>query len=92
MPQRNLMWRVGSSTMMRRAGLPCHDKYANVLILSALVELPSSGRSKITGYTSKEFSRCCLLHVSANVEADFGGRRGGEGFASSSIFCPWVKL
>ena len=36
------MWRVGSSTMIRRDGLYFRVKYANVLILSALVELPSS--------------------------------------------------
>ena len=40
MPQRTLMWWVGSSMMMRRAGLSCHGKDANVLILSKLVEMP----------------------------------------------------
>ena len=74
------MWRVGSSTMVRRDGISCRGNNAKLLILSALAELPSSWRPKIAGYAAKEFIRCCLLHVSANVEADFGGRRGGEGF------------
>ena len=52
------MWRVGSSMMMRRAGLSCRVKGANVIILSALVEMPSSWRSKIAGYAAKEFFRC----------------------------------
>ena len=63
-----------------------------MLILSALVELPSSWRSKIAGYAAKEFVCCCLLHVSANVEVDFGGRRGGEGFARYYLVYPWVEL
>ena len=78
MPQRTLMWQVGSSAMMRRAGLYCHGKYASVLILSALEELLSSCRSKMAGYAAKEFSWCCLLQVSANFEADFSWRRGGR--------------
>ena len=49
MPQGNLMWRVGSLIMMRRAGLSCRSKDTNVLILSALQELPSSCRSNIAG-------------------------------------------
>ena len=85
------MWRVGSLTMMRRYGISCRSKDANVLILSALVELPYSWISKITEYTAKEFFYCCLLHVSANIEADFGGRRGGGGFARSSLIYPWVE-
>ena len=28
--------------------------------------------------------------MSANVEADFGGRRGVGGFYQSSLVCPWV--
>ena len=68
------MWRVYSSTMTRRDGLSCRGKDAKVLILSVLVDLPSSWRSKIAGYADKEFVHCCLLHFSANVEADFGGR------------------
>ena len=42
MPQRNMMWWVGSSMMMRRAGLSCHGKDANALILYKLVGMPSS--------------------------------------------------
>ena len=56
MPQRNLMWRVGSSNMMSRSGLSCCGKGASVLTLSALEELLSSCRLKITGYAAKEFS------------------------------------
>ena len=78
------MWRAGSSTMMRRAGLSWRGKDDNVLILSSLAELPSSWRSNILGYVAREFACCCLLHISANVEAVFGGRRGGEG----SLSCP----
>ena len=84
------MWWVGSSTMMRSAGLSCCRDDAIVLILSALEELLSSCRSNIAGYEANEFSRCCLLQVSVNVEADFGGRRGGEGFARSSLVCSLV--
>ena len=58
MSQRTLMWRVGSSTIMRRAGFYCCGKDAKVIILSALVDLPSSWRSNIAGYASKEFVRC----------------------------------
>ena len=78
------MWRAGSSTMMRRAGLSWRGKDDNVLILSSLAELPSSWRSNILGYVAREFACCCLLHISANVETVFGGRRGGEG----SLSCP----
>ena len=67
--------------MMRRAGLSCHRKDAKVLIIFALEELLSSCRSKIVGYAAKDFSRCCLLQVSANVEAHFWRKeRGGKGF------------
>ena len=59
------MWRVGSSTMMRRAGLSCRGKDASELILSALEELLSSCRSKMAGYDAKEFSWRCLLQFSA---------------------------
>ena len=69
------MWPVDYSTMMRRAGLYCRGNNANVLILSALGELLSSCRLKIMGYAAKDFSRCCLLQVSTNVEADFCGKR-----------------
>ena len=79
MPQRTLMWRVGSSIMTMRTGLSCCGKDANVLILSALVELPSSWGSNIAGYAAKEFYCFCLLQVFRNVEADFGGRIEGKG-------------
>ena len=92
MPQSNLMWWVGSLTIMRRAGLSYCGKDASVLILSALEELLSHCRSKIVGYAAKEFSRYCLLQVSANVEADFCGRRGGGEFVNSSLVCTWVEL
>ena len=71
MPQMTLLWRVGSSTMTRRAGLSCRGKDDSVLILSALEELLSSFRSKMVGYAAKYFSWSCLLQVSVNVEADF---------------------
>ena len=71
MPQRTLMWRVCSLTMMSRAGLSCRSKDSSVIIISALEELPSSCRSKMTGYDAKEFSWRFLLQVSANVVADF---------------------
>ena len=87
MPQWNLMWRVGSSTMTRRAGLSCRGMDVSVLILSALAELLSSCRSKMAGYSAKEFSRCCLLQVSANVKADCLGRRGEGEFANLSLVC-----
>ena len=84
------MWWVGSSTMIRRAGLSCRGKDAKEFILSALVVLSSFSRSKIAGYTAKELVLCCLLHVSANVEADLCGRGGIEGFAGSYLVCSWV--
>ena len=84
------MWRVGSLKMMRRAGLSCCGKDAKVYIISALVVLLSFSRSKIAGYAAKESVLCCLLHISANVEADLGGRGGREGFDGSSLVCPWA--
>ena len=92
MPCRTLMWRVSSVTTMSRDGLSCHGKNANALILSALVELMSSWMSKIAGYLAKDFYHCCLLQVSANIEAYFGGRRGGEGFDRLSLVFPRVEL
>ena len=86
------MGRVRSLTMMRRDGLSCRDKDDRVLTLSALMVLSSFCRSKIVGYAARESVLCCLLHVSANVEANFCGRRGGEGFARSSLVCNWVEL
>ena len=67
------MWRVGSSTMRRRAGLSCCGKDASMFVLSKLDAPPSSWRSKIAGYAAKEFVLCCLLHISNNVESGFGG-------------------
>ena len=86
------MWRVGSLKMMRRDGLSCRGKDVRLLILSALVVLSSFCRSNIAGYEAKESVHCCLLHVSANVEADFSGRRGGEGFTRYFLVCPWVEV
>ena len=68
MTQRTLIWRVVSSTTMRKAGLSCRGKDASVLILSTLDEILYSCRSKMAGYAANEFSRFCLLQVSANVE------------------------
>ena len=40
MPQRTLMWHVGSSMMTRRAGLYCRSKDATMFILYNLVAPP----------------------------------------------------
>ena len=82
------MWWVGSLTMMRRSSLCCRGKDASVLIFSLLEELLYSCRLKMVGHSAKEFYRCCLLQVSANVEADFYGSRGVGEFAESSLVCP----
>ena len=71
MPQRTLMWRVGSSTIMRKDGLSCCGKDVSAFIISALEELSSSFRPNMAGYVAKDFSWRCLLQVYANVVADF---------------------
>ena len=54
-----------------------------MFILSNLVALPLSWRSKIVGYAAKEFFLCCLLHISVNVESGVGGLlRGLARFSS----------
>ena len=68
------MWRVGSSTMMRRAGLLCCGKEARMFILSYVVVTTLSCRSKMDGYAAKESFLYCLLHTSANVETGTAGR------------------
>ena len=50
-----------------------------MFILSDLVAPPSSWRSKIAGYAAKEFSLCCLLHISVNVGSGVGGLLIGFG-------------
>ena len=72
MPQRTLMWRVGSLTTTRRAGLSWRGKDAMMFILNDLVAPLSSWRSKIAGYAAKEFVFSCLLHLSAKVASGFG--------------------
>ena len=74
--------------MISRAGLSCRVKDASVIILSALVELSSSCRSKMAGYAANEFSWRCLLQVSANVVDDCCRRREGGEVAESSLVCP----
>ena len=74
------MWQVGSSAMMRKSVFSCRGKDDNVPVLSTLVSLPSSWKPKIAGCASKECVPCLLLHISANDEIDFGGRRGVGGF------------
>ena len=73
------MWILGSSRMTRRAGLSCRDKDARMFILSGIFAPPSSWRSKIAGYAAKEFSLCCLLHISVNVGLGVGGLLIGFG-------------
>ena len=69
--------------MTRRAGCYYHGKDARIFILSDLVALLSSWRSKIAGYAVKEFFLCCLLHISVNVESGVGGLlRGLARFSS----------
>ena len=68
------MWRVGSSTMMRRAGLSCRGKEEKMFILADVVVTVLSCRSKMAGYAAKESVLCCLLHTSANVKTGNGGR------------------
>ena len=63
-----------------------------MLILSALEELFYFCSSKMVGYSANEFSWCCLLQVSANVEADFCKRRAGGEFTESSLVCPCLGL
>ena len=79
------MWRVGSLTMMRRAGLSFCDKEARMFILSDIVVTSLSCRSKMAGYAAKEFVLCCLLHTSANVEAGDGGRGLLGGLATDKV-------
>ena len=76
------MWRVGYSTMTRRAGLSFCGKDARMFILSDLVAPPLSWSSKIAGYAAKGFVLCCLLHISVNVELGVG--RLWRGFARFS--------
>ena len=68
------MWRVGSSTMTRRAGLLCCGKEARMFILSDVVVTVLFWRSKMAGYSAKESVLCCLLHTSENVETWDSGR------------------
>ena len=88
MPHRTLMWHFGCVTIMSRAGRSCRGKDARVLILTTLVELSFSCRSKIAGYTDKAFSWRCLLHVSENVVADCCVRRVGREIVGSYLVCP----
>ena len=81
------MWRVGSSTMMRRSGLSCCGKEARMFILLDVVVTSFSCRSKIAGYAAKDFFLCCLLHTSANVEAGDDGRGLLGRLANSSKIC-----
>ena len=80
------MWRVGSSTMMRRAGLLCCGKEAMMFILSDVVVTVLSCRSKMAGYAIKESVLCCLMHTSANVET-WGSWRGSLGVFSTANGC-----
>ena len=48
------MWRVGSSNMIRRAGLSCCGKDARMSIRSVVVVMLLSCRSKMDGYAAKE--------------------------------------
>ena len=68
------MWRVGSSTMMRGAGLSCCGKEVRMFILSDVVMTLLSCRSKMAGYAAKDSVLYCLLHTSMNVETGDGGR------------------
>ena len=80
------MGRVGSLTMMRRAGISCCGKEAMMFILSDVVVMVISCRSKMAGYAAKESIFCCLLHTSANVET-WGGGRGLLGVLSPVSVC-----
>ena len=86
-PNKNLMWRVGCVTMMRRAGRSCRGKNVRVLILTTFGEISFSFRSKMAGYAVKAFSWRCLLNVSDNVVAYCCVRRGWGEIAGSSLFC-----
>ena len=68
------MWHISSLTMIRRAGFSCCVKKARMFILLDVVVTSLSCRSKIPGYTAKEFVLCYFLHTSANVEAVNGGQ------------------
>ena len=76
------MWRVGSSMMTRRADLSYCGKEARTSILSDVVVMVLSCRSKMAGYAAKEYVLCCWIHTSANV-ATWGGGQG-----SLSVFSP----
>ena len=92
MPQRNMMWRVGCFTMMRRAGRSCRGKYTRLLIISALGELSFSCRLKMVGYSAKAFSWSYLLHIYESVVADCCVRRGRGGIAGSSLVYPVLGM
>ena len=77
MPHRTLMWRVSFVKMMRRAGRSCRGKDARVLILTALEDMSSSCRSKMSEYAIIAFSLHCFLHISEKVVADCCVRRWG---------------
>ena len=79
------MWRVGSSTMMRRAGLLCCGKEARILTLSDIVLTVLTCRSKMAGYAAKESVICFLLHTFANIETRDGGRVWLGGLATPNV-------
>ena len=80
------MWRIGSSTMMRRSGLLCFGKEARMFVLSDVVVTMLSCRLKMAGYASKESFLFCLLHTSANVDT-CGGGQGSIGVLSPASVC-----
>ena len=80
------MWRVGSSTIMRRDGLSCCGKEKRMFILSYVVLKVLSCRSNMAGYAAKESVLCCLLHTSENVETWDGGQ-GSLGVFSTANVC-----
>ena len=85
------MWRVGSSMMTRRAGLSCCGKEERMSILSEVVVMLLSCRSKMAGYEAKDSVLCFWLHTSANVET-WGGRRGLFGLFSPASVCVLTGL
>ena len=79
------MWRVGSSTMMRRAGLSCCGKEARMFILSDIVVTVLSCRSTMAEYAAKESILCCFLHTSSKVETWDGGKRSLGVFPTANV-------
>ena len=80
------MWWLASSTVMRSYGFSCLGKDSKVLILSALVELPYSWTSKITGYTAKDFFIAACYTYPRILRQILAEGEGGEGLLGRPLY------